>query len=76
MKSDSGPKLLACAPYFPVAHLEKAAAYCEDVLGFPSDYVGGEPPHFAMHRRDGLTIMLRLVPEPEEIVPNEAQGGS
>ena len=76
MTAESKPKLLRSAPFFPVANLEKASAYYEDVLGFPSWYSGGDPPHFAMHSRDDLTIMLRFVEDPEKIVPNEAQGGS
>lgn len=68
--------LLRCAPYFPVADLERAAAYYEDELGFSSEYSGGDPPHFAIHARDGLTIMLKLVSDPKKIIPNEAQGGT
>ena len=37
---------------------------------------GGTPPEFAILSRDGLAIMLRLVPAPERISPNEKQGGT
>ena len=76
MRTDTKPTLLRCSPYFPVADLAGASAYYQDVLGFELEYSGGDPPHFAIHARDGLTIMLRLVSEPEKIVPNEAQGGT
>ena len=69
-------KLLRSAPYFPVADLERSAAHYVQVLGFHQDYVGGSPPEFAILSRDGLSIMLRVVPKPERIVPNEKQGGT
>lgn len=68
--------LLRSAPYFPVSSVAEDAAYYADVLGFDCDYIAGDPPEFAICSRDGLSIMLRLVPSPELIRPNEAQGGS
>ncbi len=70
------PQLLRSAPYFPVGDVEHAAEHYERVLGFHRDYVGGSPPHFAILSRDGLAIMLRMVPAPDRIVPNEGQGGT
>ena len=69
-------QLLRSAPYFPVANVEQSAAHYERVLGFDREYVGGAPPEFAIMSRDGLAIMLRLIPAPERISPNEKQGGS
>jgi len=69
-------QLLRSAPYFPVADVERAAAHYERVLGFRREYVAGSPPEFAILSRDGLAIMLRLVPAPEHIRPNEKQGGT
>jgi catechol 2,3-dioxygenase-like lactoylglutathione lyase family enzyme len=69
-------QLLRSAPYFPVADLEQSAAYYERVLGFHREYIGGTPPEFAILSRDGLSIMLRLVPASERIIPNEKQGGT
>jgi len=68
--------LLRAAPYFPVADVEQSAAYYEGVLGFKRDYMAGSPPQFAILTRDNLSIMLRLVPKPELISPNEKQGGT
>jgi len=69
-------QLLRSAPYFPVANLEQSVNHYERVLGFRREYVGGTPPQFAIMSRDGLPIMLRSVPTPEQIKPNERQGGT
>lgn len=69
-------QLLRSAPYFPVADLEQSTTHYQRVLGFQCDYMGGTPPQFAILSRDGLSIMLRLVPTPERISPNEQQGGT
>ena len=76
MSAHETSQLLRSAPYFPVADLERSAAHYEDVLGFRREYVGGSPPQFAILSRDGLPIMLRLVASPEQIKPNEKQGGT
>ena len=57
------PQLQRSAPYFPVANVEQAARHYERVLGFGREYVAGSPPQFAIMSRDGLPIMLRLVPD-------------
>ena len=69
-------QLLKSAPYFPVGDVERSAAHYERVLGFHREYTGGTPPQFAIVSRDGLSIMLRLVQSPEQISPNEKQGGT
>jgi catechol 2,3-dioxygenase-like lactoylglutathione lyase family enzyme len=69
-------QLLRSAPYFPVADVERSASHYERVFGFRREYTGGTPPQFAIVSRDGLSIMLRLVPQPEQISPNEKQGGT
>jgi len=70
------PQMLRCAPYFPVADVEQAARHYERVFGFQREYVAGSPPQFAITSRDGLPIMLRLVPDATPISPNERQGGT
>ena len=69
-------QLLRSAPYFPVADVEQSAAHYERVFGFRREYVAGSPPQFAIMSRDGLAIMLRLVPNAERIIPNDQQGGT
>ena len=68
--------LLRSAPYFPVADVSRAVEHYERVFGFQREYLAGQPPVFAIMSRDGLAIMLRLVPAPELIAPNEKQGGT
>jgi hypothetical protein len=72
----SSSQLLRSAPYFPVADVEGSASHYERVLGFHREYSGGTPPEFAILSRDGLSIMLRRVPAPDRIIPNEKQGGT
>lgn len=69
-------QLVRSAPYFPVSDLEQSAAHYERVFGFRREYTGGTPPEFAIVSRDGLSIMLRRVPTPALISPNEKQGGT
>ncbi|MEO6710669.1 MAG: VOC family protein [Planctomycetota bacterium] len=69
-------RLLRGAAYFPVADVDRSAAFYARVLGFACEYAAGSPAQFAMCSRDGQTIMLRRVSAPERIVPNEQQGGT
>ena len=69
-------QLLRSAPYFPVADVDQSVGYYERVLGFRREYIAGTPAQFAIVSRDGLAIMLRRVPTPEEIRPIEHQGGT
>ena len=76
MSADQAKQLLRSAPYFPVADVEHVASHYQRVLGFTSEYSAGSPPEFAIVTRDGLSVMLRHVPDPETISPNERQGGT
>jgi len=76
MSPESTKQLLRSAPYFPVADVERSAAHYERTFGFQRGYIAGSPPEFAIMTRDDLSIMLRLVPDAERIVPNERQGGT
>ena len=76
MTSETISQLLRSAPYFPVPDIESSAVHYERVLGFRREYVGGAPPEFAILSRDGLAIMLRVVPASQQIIPNEKQGGT
>lgn len=76
MNHQQTSQLLRSAPYFPVADVERSAAHYERVLGFRCEYLAGKPAMFAIVSRDGLAIMLRLVSDPQHIVPNEKQGGT
>lgn len=63
-------KLTASAPVLLVKDLFKAAAYWRDKLGFTDQSIHGNPPNFAMVKRDGFTVMLALVDSAHSIVPN------
>jgi catechol 2,3-dioxygenase-like lactoylglutathione lyase family enzyme len=72
----SEKQLLRGAPYFPVADVAKSAEYYERVLGFRAEYSAGTPPEFVIVSRDGLSMMLKRVQNPERIAPSESQGGT
>lgn len=76
MATNTHPRLLRSAPYFPVADVAKTATYYERILAFKIEYSAGSPAQFAICSRDGHAIMLRLVSAPDRIVPNEKQGGT
>lgn len=76
MATKVSSRLIRSAPYFPVADVDKSVAFYERVFGFSCEYSAGTPAIFAVCSRDGLGIMLRKVPEPDRIVPNEKQGGT
>ncbi len=76
MPLETAGQLLRSAPYFPVADVEQSASYYERVLGFRREYAAGTPAEFAILSRDGQAIMLRRVPAPSRITPNEKQGGT
>ena len=76
MSVQEARQLLRSAPYFPVTDLAASAAHYEKVFGFVREYVGGTPPEFAILSRDGLPIMLKLVPALSRLSPNEQQGGT
>ena len=76
MSTGNRPKLLRGAPYFPVADVVETGAYYRDVFGFWLEYAAGDPPEFAIYRRDGCAVMLRRVADPSRIASNEARGGT
>ena len=61
---------------FPSRISRHQPTHYEKVFGFRREYVGGTPPEFAILSRDGLPIMLRLVPASSRLSPNEQQGGT
>ena len=64
------------APYFLVPDVVAAANFYRDRLGFAYDRFWGDPPHFCMVGRAGVTIMLAQVEEPGAVRPNaKAEGG-
>lgn len=62
-------KITSSAPILLVRDIVKSAAYWDDKLGFTDQQLFGHPPHFAILRRDGFTIMLSQVDAQTTIVP-------
>ena len=60
--------LTGISPLLLVADLDRAVAFYRDGLGFDCELYG-EPPDFAVARRDAAVILLRLASD-ERIVPN------
>jgi predicted lactoylglutathione lyase len=57
----SKAKITSSAPVLLVKDLPESAAYWRDKLGFTDQKIYGEPPHFAMVRRDNFTVMLAQI---------------
>jgi len=53
------PKIRGIAPYFFVDDVKTSADWYRDKLGFGYERLWGEPPVFAMPRRDGIVVMLK-----------------
>lgn len=49
------------APVFFVSDIHRSVDYYCDVLGFERPYLWGDPPFFAMPKREGIIIMLEQV---------------
>jgi len=67
------PRLLTTTPLFVVSDLPRSLAFYER-LGFHARRTWGEPPCFAMPRRDGLELMLSLAEDPSRVRPNGPDG--
>lgn len=63
-------KITAHAPVLLVKDVAKSAAYWRDKLGFTQQETFGNPPYFAMVKRNDFTVMLALVKPDHVIVPN------
>jgi uncharacterized glyoxalase superfamily protein PhnB len=72
----SPARIVRVAPYLLVPDVAAAGEYYQRVFGFEREYMGGEPPEFAIYTRDGHPIMFRRAAAPSRIVPIERQGGT
>ena len=63
-------KVTSSAPVLLVKDLLKSTAYWRDKLGFTDQKVFGEPPNFAMVKRDDFTVMLAQVEADRTFVSN------
>ena len=60
------PRLVTSTPLFVVSDLARSLEFYGR-LGFHAERTWGEPPCFAMPRRDGLELMLSLAEKPEHV---------
>jgi len=67
------PRLVTSTPLFVVSDLARSLEFYGR-LGFHAERTWGEPPCFAMPRRDGLELMLSLAEKPEHVRPNGPHG--
>jgi predicted enzyme related to lactoylglutathione lyase len=65
----SRPRLLTTSPLFVVSDLTRSLAFYAR-LGFGCERTWGEPPCFAMPRRDGFELMLSLAEKADRVRPN------
>ena len=67
------PRLLTTSPNLVVSDLPRALEHYHR-LGFEDASVWGDPPCFAMLRRDGFELMLSRAEAPEHVRPNGPTG--
>ncbi len=63
-------KITSSAPVLLVKDLPASVAYWRDKLGFTDQQIYGEPPYFAMVKRDNFTVMLAQVDADKNFIPN------
>ncbi|MEQ1820639.1 MAG: VOC family protein [Terricaulis sp.] len=71
----SAAQIRDATPVLLVNDVVKAAAYYTDKLGFAVDRFWGEPPMFAIARRDGVSIMLNQVDAGDAFRSNGSYNG-
>jgi len=64
------------SPEFRVPDVARAAAWYRHVLGFPEVNAWGEPPVYAIARRDGVIVHLSALPEGVAPRSNREAGGA
>ena len=62
-------KLTGVAPVLLVTDVVAAANYWRDCVGFTYDRLWGDPPCFAIVKRDGMQVCLSQVSNPADIRP-------
>jgi catechol 2,3-dioxygenase-like lactoylglutathione lyase family enzyme len=67
------PALLEQAAVLLAKDVSASIAYYQDKLGFKATGTWGEPPEFAILKRDGCRIMIGKIKAGQEITPNWKQ---
>jgi len=73
MSNPSRPAVLGTSPLIVVADLQRALDWYAK-LGFGEPGIWGEPPCFAIVRRDRFVVMLSTAEAPEQVRPNGPNG--
>lgn len=64
----------AVSPFFIVGNLQHALTFYRDQLGFEVTFFGPDPdPFFAVIRRDGVQLMLKVVADDVAALPNRVR---
>lgn len=66
----SPAKIVGHAPILMVRDVPASVAYWRDKVGFTVGGLWGEPPDFAILKRDTAHLMLSQVPEGQTVVPH------
>jgi catechol 2,3-dioxygenase-like lactoylglutathione lyase family enzyme len=62
-------RLTGVSPVLLVSDLDRSVAFYRDLLGFECD-LHGDPPDFAVVKRDDAILLLQLAPAGAQLVPN------
>ena len=71
--SENTKQFISTAPYFIVNNLQNSLDYYCNILGFDRPQLWGNPPDFAMPKRDNFTFMLKQVKAGHTVLPNAQQ---
>ncbi len=63
-------KITGGSPVLLVRDVIQSAAYWRDKLGFTDQSIHGNPPNFAVIRRDDFSVLLAQVPAGQTFIPN------
>jgi uncharacterized glyoxalase superfamily protein PhnB len=66
----SGPNIIEQATVLLASDVPATIAYFRDKVGFQATGIWGEPPEFAILKRDGCRLMIGKVKDGQEIIPN------
>ena len=69
MASSKTAKLTASAPVLFVRDVYAATKHYRDTMGFSFDEIFGEPPSFAILKRDNMYVMVKQIEDHKHIVP-------
>ena len=62
-------KLIGSAPVLFVRNIHAATEHYRDAMGFSFEKIFGEPPSFAILRRDNMYVIVKQIDDHKHIVP-------